>query len=245
MASSLECLGLAGPDDDSAAPLLGLIEPLVRAVGRSDDVHLLRYDDPTGARVHLAYSEDAGVVELIPSYAGPPGAVLADVTSARGEIVTADVQDEGELATRLACDLVQWRYLPDGGGSGPAAITALGVDVTAHADRAAYDASLGDEVPWAAESFLPYGLFGAGDVDSDARLSGTVLSCETHHVELTGRSFHAARVRTFGFEAELVLASREHPTPPTPGSIVSGTVYLVAEMAHLVPRRRRWLRNRR
>jgi hypothetical protein len=45
------------------------------------------------------------------------------------------VDEEGDLLTRLACELEQWRA---GGSGGLAAITAFGLDVTVHADESAF-----------------------------------------------------------------------------------------------------------
>ena len=59
-----------------------------------------------------------------------------------------------------------------------------------------------------------------------ARLSGTVLEAGQHVYALTGQPFTVAGVRTAGFEADLRLASSEHPGLPAPGNIISGTVVL-------------------
>jgi hypothetical protein len=93
---------------------------------------------------------------------------------------------------------------------------------------------------------MPVGLFGDGPPSPLARLSGTVLDASTRLVEVTGRSTHVARVRSAGFEADVLLAPDEHPDLPPIGGVVTGTVYLIAEMEQLVPRRRRqWFGRRR
>ncbi|GAB6984186.1 hypothetical protein [Nocardioides pyridinolyticus] len=73
-----------------------------------------------------------------------------------------------------------------------------------------------------------------------------MIAADTRILELTGRTFHRARVRTLGFEAELLLSAAEHEAAPPIGGVVTGLVYLIADMDHLVaPPRRSWLRRRR
>lgn len=245
MVSSLDCIGLGVSDADDLVALLRLLEPHLTFVARADGLDLLRYDDPTGARLDLSVHPSDGLVDLLPSYAGPPGAELRALTPLADEVVAADVWDaeSDELATRLCCDLLQWRRLA-GRDAGRAAISAFGVEIEAHADVAAFDAARPDDgLPFGAESFVSYGLFaGADDPPTPhALLNGTVLSSATHTVTLTGQTFHACRVRTVGFEAEVLLAASEHPGAPLPGSILGGSVTLVADLAEAAaPTRGRW-----
>ena len=249
MASSLECLGLSGPVDDQLAALQSVVALLphdLPVVARDDDLAVVRYDDPSGVRITLTQTPDLQVVDLLPSLAGRPGAHLHEVTASTAEPVLADVHDDdGELLTRLAVDLVQSRFLPEGGSTGPAAVTALAHDVTVHDDVPAYVASIGDGLPWGAESFVPVGMFGDGPPTPFAQLSGVVLDASTRRVALTGRQIHVARVRSVGFEAEVLLDPAEHPHLPPVGGVVTGIVYLIAEMEQLYPpQRRRWFARR-
>ncbi|GAB6984187.1 hypothetical protein [Nocardioides pyridinolyticus] len=178
MASSLECLGIAGPDEDPIAALgaaLARIPGRLTPVARFGDEELIRFEDPSGVRLTITRSASE-VLDVVPSFAGPPGARLSEVTAVGDDLVVADVPDVAEveeIVTRLCCQLVHARLLPAGPSQQAAAVTALAHEVEAHPDLAAYDASLGTGLPWAAESFLPVGLFGDDPVSAFARLSGT------------------------------------------------------------------------
>ena len=233
----------------------------------------LRWADPSGARLTVGVTAEGEPADLVPSYAGVPGVRLSGLTLADDQgTVSADVVDEdGELCTRLAGDLEQWRTLVGAAESaaGLACVTALGLDVTVHADEAAFAASdasvMGDpaaprpddldpDSPWpvrqAAESFFPYGLFG-DTPHAHAGVAGRVLTADTRVVELTGQAFHAVRLSlaSLGMELDLCLAAADHPAPPVPGNIVHGTVYLVVSVDGLwsppePEPRRRWFGRR-
>jgi hypothetical protein len=196
---------------------------------------------------------------------------FAGVFTLREETVAADVvDDEGEVTTRMACELLQWRRLPSGGVAGPASVTAFGLDVGVYADPDAYLASpaslltperadepppddLGEGIAWPprmdAQSFLSYGIFGEpAEAQPHARLAGVVTAATTHRVALTGQDFHAVRLLSLGLSFDLCLAATDHDLPG-PGQVVAGTVLLVASMDALweagpstATRRRRWWR---
>lgn len=158
-------------------------------------------------------------------------------------IGVADVVDEtGETVTRMAFDLLQRQDASDRTHTevDDAAVIALGVAVSTHADEAAFAASaasaLGDgpDSPrFAAESFVSYGLFGSGPADPTAFLAGTVLESRTEVHAASGQRFHVAWVRTVGFEAACCLPASHHPAPPPPGAVLAGTVYLVLDVPAL------------
>ncbi|HET9968554.1 MAG TPA: hypothetical protein VFQ68_09980 [Streptosporangiaceae bacterium] len=161
------------------------------------------------------------------------------------------VDADGQQLTAMAFDTGQYRQLAAFGQhvSGPARITALGVDVALYPDAEAFAASPhsqahpspetapppppGYDGPWpprlGAESFISHaGLTDRPQYQSRARLSGTVLDATRRVSGLTGQSFTVAVVRTAGFEASLCLAASDHPEVPEPGSIISGLVVLSA-----------------
>lgn len=233
MASNLDCVGLGVGDPAGLGRLVDMAVRYAEHLGELAGVSVLRWQDPSGARLVLGM-RGTEVVDLLPSYAGAPGARLANVHAVNDDVVIADVLDEdGEQVTMLAAELEQRRLLPAAKGAvqGLACVVALGVDVTVWPDEdafAASDASLvsddgGDPGeapahwveqgwPWpprmAAESFISYGVFGnPKQAEAYARLNGTVLRAQRKTVVATGQEFVAARVRTVGFEAD-VHASR-------------------------------------
>jgi hypothetical protein len=244
VASTLACLGMHVDDLDRLGDVLDrLPADLVGRLETGDGVvESVRHRDDSGACVVLA-RVDGGVVDLVPLLEADRGARLGGLGVA-GEAVVADVlDDDGEMVTRLACDLVQRRHVRDAGAV-DAAVVALGVEVGVHADAAAYATSeqsvLGEPGPGeepmrlAAQSFISYGLF-SGDAEPEptAFLAGEVLASETRTHGVTGQSFHVLEVATVGFTATVCLAASEHPTLPAPGNVVAGVCYLVADAPSL------------
>lgn len=87
------------------------------------------------------------------------------------------------------------------------------------------------EVKFAAESFIPTGLFGEADEPgSMAMFTGQVVESAWITNEQTGKDFHWALVRTLGGEID-VVADRETLEADIPvGGIVSGTFWLSAKI---------------
>ena len=243
--SNLRCLGL---DTESQADLEALVRgvfPATVRVGESDGVVACRWTDDSGARLTLGIRDDT-VADLVPSYDARPGVRVAGMSLLADEIVAADVVDaDGELLTRMACELEQWRCLGDGAVTGTAAVTAFGIEVSVHADETAY----------AGESFVSYGLFsgdGCSEPHAYAQLSGVVLAGSTKLNTRTSAAFHVARVRSVLGELDVCVPVTEQPEMPVPGNVVAGLVYLVASIDELwtgvdalpqpTPRKRRWFR---
>lgn len=261
MSSNLECVGLGVQDHEDLGNLVQAALATSQPLARLAQGELRRWQDPSGARLILTLDEDGQVTDLLPSYAGQPGARLLSCQPANDHVCVAGVVDgSGEQVSTIAFAPEQQRQLMELGSpvSGDVAVTALGVDVTVHPDADSYsasDASLLEpagstpqEAPaeyvlhgWAwpprmaPESFVSHGA--AGDpskADAHARVAGTVLGAEQRTVSISGQGFVVARVRTSGFELDMCLAATEHQ-PPVPGSVVSGTVFLVGSLEGLLP----------
>ncbi|MEU8655103.1 hypothetical protein [Actinoplanes philippinensis] len=269
MSSNFDCLGLGSLDRDGLNALLQRILPAAELIGESGGIAVRRWTDPSGVRLVFGL-RDGRLLELLPSFAGAPGANLTEVRRVSDEMIVADVvDDDGEQVTMLAAASEQLRLLPAGGvtAAGRASIVALGVGVTVHAGEEAFaasDASLlsggdgGDSEPpahfvengWSwpprmgAESFISYGTFDQENGDPVAQLNGVVLAAGRRTVEATGGEFSVARVRTAGFEADVCLPG-DVPTP-VPGNVLGGVVYLIADLpfvaapASVPASQRRW-----
>jgi hypothetical protein len=251
MPSSLACIGLDVADLDELNEHLSAMATQV--AGRVGGVETVRYADESGARVMLVQDAEGTTLDVVPSYDARAGVLVADL-GPHGSYVAADVvDDDGATVTRLVADLAQRRHL-SGTVAGPlrGALVVLGVEMSVHADQAAFDASpdaalgdAGDDGPrFAAESVLSYGIFGdAADAQPTAYLAGTVLDAETRTHAVTEQVFHVARVRSAGFEATVCLPGSASPTAPAPGNVVAGSAYLVLETPTLwtvePPRRQR------
>src|SRR4051794_33178939 len=95
--------------------------------GRLDDVLVVAWEDPSGARMVFT-TRGRELVSALPSFGGLPGGELRDCSVVTDEMATASVVDgDGEELTRMAFDLEQIAHLAAVGNpvSGAAAITAL------------------------------------------------------------------------------------------------------------------------
>jgi hypothetical protein len=273
MSSNLACIGIDVSREDEFDRVLRSAAERATVLGERGGNRVLRWQDDDGARLVLVLDASRELVAVTPSFASEPGAVLDSLTHANDECWTAAVTEDGEQVTALAADLEQSALVdPASGAGGRAGVVALATEVELLADAAAFEASrasllspqdadgeppahyVDKGLPWptrmAPESFISYGVFGdRSTAEPYARLNGTVLRSRTCRNALSGGTFHVARVRTAGFEADVCLAASEHPVAPAPGAVVAGTVYLVVALESLpeapeqVGRRRRggWL----
>jgi hypothetical protein len=250
MSSALACLGLAVSDDAEFDVLLKHALLGLREIGTFGGVWVGRWQDDSGAALILGL-RDGQIADFTFTCTGTRGGLLADCRLIGEAIAWAKVTDAGgQQVTAMAFDTEQYRQLAALGQhvSGPARITALGVDVAVYPDEQAFAASPHSQAhpspqtappppdydgPWpprlAAESFISHaGLTDRPQYQSRARLSGTVLDATRRVNGLTGQAFTIAAVRTAGFEASLCLAGNDHPDLPQPGNIISGLVDLSA-----------------
>lgn len=263
MTSNLGCVGLGVDDTAGLADLIAELLPTGTVSRQPDGTALYIWRDMSGARLTAVTDRSGAIADVTPSYDGEPGADVAGLVGLHDSITAADVVEDGQVVTRMAVEVLPPVPVPD---TGRATVTAFGLEVTFHLDEAAFSASeaslltpdepdrprpahLDAAMTWpprfGAESFISYGLFGdAAEAEPLARLNGTVLSARSAIVAATGQTFHAVRVRTVGMEVDLCLAGAEHPTAPGRGSVVAGTVYLVADVERPPAARRRWVGRR-
>ncbi|OZB82145.1 hypothetical protein [Microbacterium sp. 13-71-7] len=271
MASHLSCIGFEFGDRTEFETVVGRLAARGYSLGAADGVEVVRWEDPSGARLVLGRRQGE-YVDLLPSFAGSAGVNVARCRALSDEVVLADVVDaDGEQITTMAFELEQRRALV-GGWSGLAAVTAFGMETQFFADEDEFAASPkslldpddGPDEPapahaveyglrWpprmAAESFISFGGFGDHPV-AEARLNGTVLRAARRRNTETGRRFLAARVGCLGFEVDLVTEWDAAPAPVV-GSIAAVGAFLVASIDSLafdegpraaMPRRRRpWM----
>jgi hypothetical protein len=221
--SNLECVGCGVEDEQAYGALIEATVPTAQPLGSTRMLNVLRWEDPSGARLVFTMNGNE-LLAFLPSFAGTPGATLVNVSALSDEVVQADVQDtDGEMLTRLALELEQGPLLGrrSVAEAVQASVVGLGVDVQAFADEdefGASDASLmgeagdvGEPMPeryaelgitgplrFAAESFISFGLFDGTEPTAHAWLAGTVQRSERRRVELTEQSFVVARVRSTG-----------------------------------------------
>jgi hypothetical protein len=259
--SALACVGLSVRDEAELSSLVTSAYRTVRETGVFAGVHVGRWQDASGAVLILGW-RSSELVDFVPAYAAASGGLLAECRLINDSVAVAKVIDAGgQQVTAMAFEAEQYRQLDALGRrvSGPARITALGVDVQVDPDADVFAASPGSQLDlsagpvagppphdresgWsgpprlAAESFISYGIFAeSAQARPHARLSGTVLDAGRGVCALTGQPFTVAPVRTAGFEADVCLAGSAYPHLPAPGTIISGTVVLSAAIDAPLP----------
>ncbi len=81
--------------------------PSAQPLGSTRKLNVLRWEDPSGARLVITMNGNE-LLAFLPSFAGTPGATLVNVSALSDEVVQADVQDtDGKMLTRLAPELEQ------------------------------------------------------------------------------------------------------------------------------------------
>jgi hypothetical protein len=240
--SHLSSIGFPVGSEDEAQALVGRVASDAEELGTPDGSYL-RYSDASGAELWLHLDAQGVVVDMHPHYAGDaamPVAVTRRIARADGGPLGgafhgwADPADEDPESgsypfvfdapePALHADL----ELP--------CVTVVQLAAFAHelavfADDDAYaEHTEGLEVPYAAESFIPSGLFVTGDEPepaAEAFLTGTVVAARGRMNETTGDAFWWARVRTLGGELEIVADPVLLSGPVAAGAVVQGSFWL-------------------
>ncbi|MBO0901928.1 hypothetical protein J1G42_15185 [Cellulomonas sp. zg-ZUI222] len=255
MAANFTCIGLDATAPGDLDRILEAAGAGATPLGERDGITVMRWQDDGGARLVLEVDRQRRVLAVTPSFAAEAGAEVASLGHLNQQVWSADVLQDGEKVTALAADVEQSALLdPSAPRGGRAAVVAFGSQVQVLPDVQAFGSSPASLLspdkedhgeppahyveqgwPWpprmGPESFVSYGVFGdPAGAEAYARLNGTVLRSRTCRTALTGGTFHVARVRTVGFEADVCLAASEHPQAPAPGAVLAGVVYLVMSL---------------
>jgi hypothetical protein len=121
-------------------------------------------------------------------------------------------------------------------------ITAFAHELDVHASEEAYLAAQQTELKFAAESFIPSGMFGE-DAEAPAPLAlinATVLAAE-RRTNPAGGTYWWMHLRTLGGEVDAVAEEALVTQAPVTGGIVGGSFYLSGRVElERLPARRRW-----
>lgn len=256
MANHFQMIGLA-VDDEKA-----LEEWALRAAEAGTPVptpggeHYLRWEVGEGAEVWVAIDEGHQIVGVHPHFHGAAtmrvaliGRVLADaedpllgafhgwanpVENGAGE----NDETAGDYPFVFAApDFAAWAALPLP-VTVSVSVAAFAHELSAYPDEDAYMASQESELKFAAESFIPSGLFTDGEDEAPrplAMFTGRVLETDTRTPPGSWRAFTWARVRTLGGEVDVVAARDEVQGEVVPGGIVTGSFWLSGRIAGAPP----------
>jgi hypothetical protein len=119
-------------------------------------------------------------------------------------------------------------------------VAAFAHDLDVYASEEAYMDGQASELKFAAESFIPSGMF-TDDEDAPptphAMISGVVLAAE-QRTNPAGDSFWWMHVRTLGGEIDVVAGTALVDAAPVPGGVVSGSFYLSGRVTPDAPESR-------
>jgi hypothetical protein len=128
-------------------------------------------------------------------------------------------------------------------------LAAFAAEVTCYPSEPAFDAAQGDgQIKYAAESFIPSGLFvDAGEPPAAfAMFAGRILDAERRRNPYSDGEFWCACVRTLGGELDVVADPTTVTGEPRVGGIVQGSFWISGRLPGALadPERsfwRRWL----
>ncbi len=144
------------------------------------------------------------------------------------------VVEEGEMVfpfvMQLADAMAVVNELPQPGTLADLSLTAFGEKVRLFEDEEAFStAGTEDEIQFAAQSFIPAGMFG-GDPAS-AIINGIVRSADRRTNGVTGHDFWAVVVETFGFTIDVVVDVEDLESAPTSGNVLGGEFWMCGSFA--------------
>jgi hypothetical protein len=204
-----------------------------------------RWSDPSGAEVWIQVSTEIEVLGMNPHFAGK-SVVRVQLTERPdpGSPSSLDGRFHGWADPVQADDGgLQGSYpflfdAPDAARHDrlelPAVVTAqiaaFAHEVEAFDSPEAYAASQTGEVKFAAQSFIPSGLFNLSGADAPARaeavFTGLVTESERRTNRLTGKEFIWCLVDSLGGSFDVVIDPELLPNVPRVGGVVQGSFWL-------------------
>lgn len=221
-----------------AERILPATEPLV-----APDGCYRRWSSSSGAELWLQEDPDGALIGIAPHFRGPSRVKVGALSGfTREEGATLDGAfhawaDPGETedsgAYPLVFDCPDFRRAREGqpGRRATAQIAAFAHEVKVYDDPEAFEVEQEGPVRFAAQSFIPVGLFPSGGRQSEAPeafalFTGIIRDTELLLNELFERTFCWAAVDTLGGSYDVVIDPELLPRTPVTGNVVSGTFWL-------------------
>lgn len=123
----------------------------------------------------------------------------------------------------------------------PIQLTAFAQELSVYENEEAYDNSQASEIKFAAQSFIPTGLYSSGEDDNQDQsqafgmFTGTIKEYELKKNQLTNQEFYWLLVDTLGGEIDVVADSIFFKTAPVINGIVHGQFWLSGQLIHEPP----------
>lgn len=202
------------------------------------------YSDPSGGQIWLQLDSEGDIVGANPHFEGRSRRKVKISYPIEGQESPLDgafhawATEGGEGSTDTGeypffFDMPNFRsiHLSEANGLATIQLAAFAHEIQLYESEEAYDQSQeAEEVQYAAESFIPAGLFGnQGDQpEAMAVFTGRITYWEEKVNTFTGESFHWLLVATLGGEVDVLVDSRMVSQPPRINGIVSGYFWLTA-----------------
>lgn len=200
------------------------------------------FEAGNGIELWLQINQDNEIIGLNPHYAGKSQlevgltAIIDRETDSVLDGACHAWMEPDDTLEAGSCPLVF--DMPNLGLSGQVAVpqririqlTAFSHEISVYDNEEEYMQSQEGEVRFAAESFIPSGLFGNSDEPaSTALFTGRVVEAAVIQNEYTGSSFSWCKVKTLGGEIDVVTDLELLDKDIAAGSILSGSFWLSAK----------------
>lgn len=214
-----------------------------------DSGRYLKWSSPEGAQLWLQVDGDNDLVGMTPSFSGE-------------SVMNVNITNEVTRSTNSSFEgAVHGWANPDGLGGGDypfvfdlvdkalygaleypfiseVVLSAFAHELTVYSSEQEYDAMASDEPKFAAESFIPAGLFTEEDATSEdgaeaqsfAVLTGRILKHNEYTNTLSGARYHWALVKTLGGTIDLVFDPELVEKPLEVGGVVSGYFWIIGKI---------------
>jgi hypothetical protein len=235
MASHFACIGLPFDTQDNFMEHVQHAIAVAPSLTGSMDETLADWTDPSGAGLDVTMVDRAEGDGLVircatPTFSGSTSLALTVGHVAEHECRWCDVLvgflpgDEMPIPMQVD-DLAIRRPELTAGATVEGSVAFFVEQVQSYVDEAAYYAAQTAAHPFAAEHYVPSGMFGDPPAAAKAVAGGVVRSAEWRRNEATGIAFGHATMATLPGIVDVVWAPSDLDRLPPPGGVLAGSFW--------------------
>lgn len=239
-----DAIGFTGiTDGESISAAIDQVLPLAQAFG-----DYAVYRDASGAELWTAIDQNNELLAFEPYFSGCLQSVWVSHVEANEYNGTGFAQvwqngsADGEGDYPFVLDIPDIVSFPASTADTPQkiAVCAFAESAELFADEAAFDAGQeGQEIKWAAQSFIPSGMFIDENAPESTRpaaralFTGVVRRAEKRRNALTGSAFYYCEIATHGGVWSAVYPDAAFNDTPQAGNVIQGEYWLTGRLADL------------